>query len=113
MMQQSHLMAWQAYAAWPKLSQIEQGLRLSRGVAAIFADAVLIGSIRRECLDHLLVLGEAHLRRIVTAYVSYYNELRTHLSLNKDAPIHRPIHRIGRIIPLPILGGLHHQYCRT
>jgi transposase InsO family protein len=73
----------------------------------------LIGSIRRECLDHLVVFGEAHLRRIVTAYVSYYNELRTHLSLNKDAPIHRPIHRIGRIIPVPILGGLHHQYCRT
>src|SRR6266436_3161810 len=73
----------------------------------------LIGSIRRECLDHFVVFGEAHLRRIVTPYVSYYNELRTHLSLNKDAPIHRPIHRIGRIISVAILGGLHHQYCRT
>ena len=73
----------------------------------------LIGSIRRECLDHLVVFGEAHLRRIVTGYVSYYNEARTHLALNKDAPIHRPIHRIGRIIPVRILGGLHHQYCRT
>src|ERR1700726_1920112 len=58
----------------------------------------LIGSIRRECLDHLVVFGEVHLRRIVSAYVSYYNEARTHLALNKDAPIHRPIHRIGRII---------------
>jgi len=53
----------------------------------------LIGSIRRECLDHLVVFGEAHLRRIVTGYVSYYNEARTHLALNKDAPIHRPIFR--------------------
>ena len=51
----------------------------------------------------------APLRRILKAY----NAVRTHLSLNKDAPIHRPIHRIGRIIPVPILGGLHHQYCRT
>jgi transposase InsO family protein len=73
----------------------------------------LIGSIRRECLDHLVVFGEAHLRRTVATYVPYYNELRTHLSLNKDTPIHRPIHRIGRIISMPVLGGLHHQYCRT
>jgi len=73
----------------------------------------LIDSIRRECLDHLVVLGEAHPRRIVTAYVSYDNELRTHLSLDKDAPIHRPVHRFGRIIPVRILGGLHPQYCRT
>jgi hypothetical protein len=73
----------------------------------------LIGSIRRECLDHLVVFGEAHLRRTVTAYVSYYNELRTHLSLTKDTPIHRPIQRIGRIMSVPVLGGLHHQYCRT
>jgi transposase InsO family protein len=73
----------------------------------------LIGTIRRECLDHVVVLGEAHLRRILKAYASYYNTVRTHLSLNKDAPIHRPIHRIGRIISVPVLGGLHHQYCRT
>ncbi len=73
----------------------------------------LIGSMRRECLDHVVVFGEAHLRRILKAYVSYYNAVRTHLSLNKDAPIHRPIHRFGRIIPVAVLGGLHHQYCRT
>jgi transposase InsO family protein len=73
----------------------------------------LIGSIRRESLDHLVVLGEAHLCRILKAYVSYYNVVRTHLSLNKDAPIRRPIHRLERIIAVPILGGLHHQYCRT
>jgi len=73
----------------------------------------LIGSTPRECLDHLVVLGEAHIRRTVTACVSYFNELRTHLSLNKDAPIHRPIRRIGRVMSVPVLGGLNHQYCRT
>src|SRR5216684_3151851 len=57
----------------------------------------LIGSIRPECLDHLLVFGEPHLRRIIGAYVTYYNEARTHLSLRKDAPVHRPIQRFGRI----------------
>src|SRR5205809_4848001 len=51
----------------------------------------LIGSIRRECVDHLVVLGEAHLRQILTKYAIYYNELRTHRSLNKDAPIRRAI----------------------
>ena len=72
----------------------------------------LISSIRRECLDHIVVLGEAHLRRILAAYASYYNELRTHQSLGKDAPAHRPIQRLGRLAARPILGGLHHQYCR-
>ena len=71
----------------------------------------LIGSILRECVDHLIVLGEAHLRRILTKYASYYNELRTHRSLNKDAPIHRDIQHVGRIVSAPILGGLHHHYC--
>jgi transposase InsO family protein len=72
----------------------------------------LIGSIRRECLDHIVVLGEAHLRRILVAYTSYYNELRTHLSLDKDSPGHRPIQRVGQVAAQPILGGLHHHYCR-
>jgi transposase InsO family protein len=72
----------------------------------------LIGSIRRECLDHVIVFGEAHLRRILKSYADYHNRVRTHLSLNKDAPIHRPTHRIGRIAAMPILGGLHHQYVR-
>jgi hypothetical protein len=57
----------------------------------------LIGSIRRECVDHIVVLGEAHLRRILTKYAAYYNELRTHRSLGKDAPIHRAIQHVGRI----------------
>jgi transposase InsO family protein len=72
----------------------------------------LIGSIRRECLNHVVVFGEAHLRRILVAYVGYYNEDRTHLSLGKDSPAHRPIHQYGQIAAWPILGGLHHQYCR-
>jgi transposase InsO family protein len=72
----------------------------------------LIGSIRRECVDHLVVLGEAHLRRILAKYATYYNELRTHRSLNKDAPIRRAIQHVGRIVSAPVLGGLHHQYCR-
>ena len=72
----------------------------------------LIGSIRRECLDHMIVFGEAHLRRIVSAYAGYYNEARTHRSLNKDAPFHRAIQRLGAITSQPVLGGLHHQYCR-
>jgi len=72
----------------------------------------LIGSIRRECIDHLVVLGEAHLRRILTKYAAYYNELRTHRSLNKDAPIHCTIQYVGDIVSAPVLGGLHHHYCR-
>ena len=72
----------------------------------------LIGSIRRECLDHIVIFGEAHLRRILAAYTGYYNGVRTHLSLDKDAPIHRPIRRLGQLAAQPVLGGLHHQYCR-
>src|SRR5712672_1972868 len=72
----------------------------------------LIGSIRRECLDHIIVFGDAHLRRILATYAGYYNELRTHLSLEKDSPSHRSIQRFGQIIPRPILGRLHHEYRR-
>ena len=72
----------------------------------------LIGSIRRECLDHIIVVGEGHLRRVLRAYASYYNGVRTHWSLNKDAPVHRPTQRIGILRSHPILGGLHHQYVR-
>ncbi len=72
----------------------------------------LIGSIRRECVDHMVVLGEAHLRRILTKYAAYYNGLRIHRSLNEDAPIHRAIQYVGDIVSVPVLGGLHHHYCR-
>jgi len=73
----------------------------------------LIGSIRRECVDHFIVLGEAHLRRILRAYARYYNEIRTHRSLAKDAPVSRPVQRTGIIRSCAILGGLHHQYARV
>jgi len=72
----------------------------------------LIGSIRRECVDHFVVLGEAHLRRTLKSYARYYNETRTHLALDKDAPLSRPVKRAGRILCRPVLGGLHHQYVR-
>ena len=72
----------------------------------------LIGSIRRDVLDHVVVLGERHLRQLLLSYMTYYNEARTHLSLNKDAPISRPTQSIGRIIAKPHLAGLHHQYVR-
>ena len=72
----------------------------------------LIGSIRRECLDHMIAFGEAHLRRIVDAYAAYYNESRTHSSLNNDAPFQRTVQRLGAITSQPVLGGLHYQYCR-
>jgi transposase InsO family protein len=73
----------------------------------------LIGSIRRECLDRVVVFGEAHLRRIVRRYADYYNEARTHRSLEKDCPMHRPVQAIGAILSSPVLGGLHHVYSRT
>jgi transposase InsO family protein len=72
----------------------------------------LIGSVRRECLGHIIVLGEAHLRRILKSYARYYNETRTHLALDKDAPLSCTVKRAGRILCRPILGGLHHEYVR-
>ena len=74
----------------------------------------LIGSIRRECLDHVLILGDRHLRRMLTAYFAYYHRARTHLSLDKDAPNARPIQRagVGPIMAIPEVGGLHHRYLR-
>jgi transposase InsO family protein len=73
----------------------------------------LIGSIRRECLDHIIVSGEAHLRRVLKSYARYYNGFRTHRSLNKDAPVSRPVQRSGFISSHAILGGLHHRYARV
>ena len=72
----------------------------------------LIGSVRRECTNHLIVFNAEHLRRILSKYARYYNEVRTHVSLGKDAPYTRPIERYGNIIAHPILGGLHHRYAR-
>jgi transposase InsO family protein len=73
----------------------------------------LIGSIRRECVDHIIVLGEAHLREILKSYARHYNATRTHLALDKDAPVSRPVQRTGVVRSLAILGGLHHQYVRV
>ena len=73
----------------------------------------LIGSIRREALDHLIVFDEAQLRRVLKKYASYYNQVRTHLSLEKDSPDFRRQQKLGPIAAIPILGGLHHQYFRV
>ncbi len=72
------------------------------------------GSIRRECLDHVIVLDERHLRRILREYVDYYHSCRTHLSLEKDAPEQRPVQwpSMGRVTAIPKVGGLHHYYSR-
>jgi hypothetical protein len=72
-----------------------------------------IGSIRRESLDHLIVFDEAQLRRVLKNYASYYNQVRTHLSLEKNAPDFWRPQKLGPIAALPILGGLHHQYDRV
>jgi transposase InsO family protein len=72
----------------------------------------VIGSIRRECLDHVIVWSEAHLCRVLRGYTLYYNAARTHLGLDKDAPNRRPIQSHGTIIAGAVLGGLHHQYFR-
>ena len=72
----------------------------------------LIGSIRRECLDHVVVFGERHLRHVLSCYIDYYNAARTHLSLAKDTPIPRAVQSVGCIRAHPVLGGLHHQYAR-
>jgi putative transposase len=74
----------------------------------------LIGTLRRDCLDHVIVLNDRHLRRIVARYVDYYHDWRTHLSLSMDAPNPRAVHRPdrGRVVEIAELGGLHHHYER-
>jgi putative transposase len=75
----------------------------------------MIGSIRRECLDHIIAVDERHLRRVLREYIDgYYHPTRTHLSLGKDAPIPRPVEppSMGRVVSLSVLGGLHHRYAR-
>ncbi len=73
-----------------------------------------IGSIRRECLDHVIVLNERHLRRVLASYFNYYHRSRTHLSLGKDTPVGRPVQPAGggKIVAFPQVGGLHHRYER-
>jgi transposase InsO family protein len=75
----------------------------------------LVGSIRRECLDHVIVINERHLRRILASYFEYYHLARTHLSLDRNAPIERAVEppSCGRVVAIPQVGGLHHRYCRA
>ena len=75
----------------------------------------VIGSIRRECLDHVIVVNAAGLQRVLADYVAYYMRSRTHLALAKDAPIARPVAppSAGRIVATPQVGGLHHRYDRV
>jgi transposase InsO family protein len=74
----------------------------------------VIGTLRRECLDHMLILNGRHLQCVLDEYVSYYNESRTHMGLHGDCPIHRPIQarHTGELVGEPVLGGLHHRYYR-
>jgi putative transposase len=74
----------------------------------------LIGSIRRDCLDHVIVQGEGHLRKILRSYLEYYHRSRTHLGLGKDTPEPRAVQlrKVGEIVELPQVGGLHHRYER-
>jgi transposase InsO family protein len=72
----------------------------------------MIGTLRRECFDQMLIFGETHLRRVLSAYAAYYNQARTHLALQQDAPFHRAVQSSGVIVGAPILAGLHHYYVR-
>ena len=72
----------------------------------------VIGTTRRKCLNHIILVNEAHLRRVLSAYVQYYNSARTHRSLAKDAPNRRSVERSGAVTVHSILGGLHHRYAR-
>jgi transposase InsO family protein len=72
----------------------------------------LIGTLRRECLDNVLIIGARHLQQVLASYTAYYNQARTHLALLKDAPFRRAVQRSGRIVAIPVLSGLHHQYVR-
>ena len=75
----------------------------------------VIGSIRRECLDHVIVVNEAGLRRALSGYIAYYMRSRTHLALAKDSPVPRPVQSpsAGHIVATPEVGGLHHRYDRV
>src|SRR5262249_43939660 len=97
-------------APWASGTSLPQRPRLGK---MALPNERLIGSIRRECLDHIIVLGEMHLRRVLKSYADYYNCVRTHRSLNKDAPVSRPVQRTGVISSRAILGGLHHHYARV
>jgi putative transposase len=106
--------AFQAFKATAEAMGIKEVLTAPRSPwQNAYAERV-IGSIRRECLNHLIVLNETGLRRILTAYLAYYHHSRTHLSLDKDSPHPRPISppTVGPVVAIPQVGGLHHRYDR-
>jgi transposase InsO family protein len=72
----------------------------------------LVGTLRRELLDHVIVVGERHLLRLVRQYARYYNEDRLHMSLERDAPLRRAVESTGKVVALPRVSGLHHRYVR-
>jgi Integrase core domain len=94
---------------WPPIRRI----LLEREVSS--RPVRLIGSIRRECLDHVLILNEAHLRRVLRGYIGYYNTARPHQSLDNNSPRPRDVQRpaLGGVVAIPQVGGLHHIYQRA
>ena len=106
--------AFQAVTATATAMGIEEVLTAPRSPWQNAYAERFIGSVRRECLDHVVVLTAAGLRRILKSYVSYYTTSRTHLSLEKDSPEPRPVtpRGHGRVVAIPEVGGLHHRYER-
>ena len=86
---------------------ISPGSPWQNGIAERF-----IGTLRRECLDQFIIFGAAHLRLVLAGYATYYNQTRTHLTLRKDTPSGRAVQQVGRVVAIPVLGGLHHRYAR-
>jgi putative transposase len=106
-----------AFTAWAKTASAMDIREILTAPRSPWQNAYaerFIGSVRRECLDHVIVLSASGLRRVLELYVTYYERSRTHLSLDKDAPIPRPItpHSEGCIVAIPQVGGLHHRYER-
>src|SRR5256885_368247 len=100
-------------SARPPLRSIWRGQGDLRRKAGERSSSIMwIGSIRRECLDHVIVFNERHLRHVLRSYQQYDNGTRTHLALAKDSPLTRSVQAVGSILPLPILSGLHHHYVR-
>jgi len=104
--------AGQAFTSWVRAMRIRDRPISPRSPGQNPCVERLIGTLRRDCLDHVVIFGERHLRRILTLYSLYYNETRTHLGLGKDAPVRRAAQRSGTIVSTPILSGLHNRYAR-
>src|SRR5262245_29748444 len=106
-------MVWPSAIAFARWASPRSSLPRDRPGRNPYAER-LIGSICRECLDHVIIFSERHLRRVLSSYFQYHHEARTHLSLNKDCPRPRPVQlpSAGHIIAFPAVGGLHHRYER-